>query len=522
MVTQETKSISPSDKQQAIYDMWENTDNNMLIQAVAGSGKTTTLMHILGMCKWKTLYIAFNKSIQVSTEEKMQSLGYSQGRAMTLHSLGLHAIKYINPKVEIDNNVRWDILKEVANRQPFYFSMKSYSTNSEGVEVKLFSNYEEIMRLKFTLLDMNDTSRNYLTNDPDEIIQYLLDMDKSVYENPGINIGDLWETFIEVREEFYSKAHLKIDFTDMIFLPARGDYYIPFDPYYLLLDECQDFNLAQHKLIDNFINQGDIHKWIAVGDRNQSIYGFTGAYPESFDLFKNKPNVVEMPLDICYRCPVDVIDSANNVYPVLIPFKKDRGIVKTITNKVNLLAKKPGSMVICRNKSPLIELYFDLVEEGIPCILSGDDIMGSVSRFLGSYKHLSIGVAKKEIEQEVIELNSNLDTENKKIRLAILQENQKNFLILHSRLGFLYHQPVTELIDKFKTMFKGVDNSVILCTIHKSKGLEADTVFILNEFLIPSRFANSPQQMQQEQNLKYVARTRAKKEMYFLNIVNEN
>lgn len=501
----------PSNKQQAIYDMWENTDNNMLIQAVAGSGKTTTLMHIMGLCKWKTLYIAFNKSIQVETESKMLALGYVQGRAMTLHSLGLHAIKYVNKKVQVDNNVRWDILKEVAKRKPVYFDMKS----------KFYATYEEIMRLKFTLLDMNDTSRNYLTNDADEIIQYLMDMDKNVYLNDNVNIGELWEAFLEVREEFYCKADLKIDFVDMIFLPARGDYYIPFDPYYLLLDECQDFNLAQHKLIDNFIKQGTIQQWIAVGDRNQSIYGFTGAYPESFDLFKNKDKVVEMPLDICYRCPIKVIDSANDVYPVLIPFKKELGTVNTYTNDLARLRSRPGAMVICRNKSPLIDLYFDLVEAKIPCVLVGEDILASVTRFLGSYKHMSIGAAKVDIQKEIWSLEANRDTEIKKIQFAVLVENQKNFLTLQTRLGFQTTQSVTVLIEEFKKLFKGVEGAVNLCTIHKSKGLEADTVFILNEFLIPSRFASSPQQLQQEQNLKYVARTRAKKEMFFLNIIND-
>ena len=53
-------------------------------------------------------------------------------------------------------------------------------------------------------------------------------------------------------------------------------------------------NLSQHKLIDNLINQGDIQKWIAVGDRNQSIYGFSGAYSSSFDLFLDNGNVKEL------------------------------------------------------------------------------------------------------------------------------------------------------------------------------------------------------------------------------------
>jgi superfamily I DNA/RNA helicase len=48
-----------------------------------------------------------------------------------------------------------------------------------------------------------------------------------------------------------------------------------------MVDEAQDLNLAQHKLIDNLLGQGDIRKWVAVGDRRQSIYGFSGSHAGS-------------------------------------------------------------------------------------------------------------------------------------------------------------------------------------------------------------------------------------------------
>jgi superfamily I DNA/RNA helicase len=69
-----------------------------------------------------------------------------------------------------------------------------------------------------------------------------------------------------------------------------------------------------------------------------------------------------------------------------------------------------------------------------------------------------------------------------------------------------------------KSLFINKENAIMLCTIHKSKGLEADIVYILNEDLIPSRFAKSAEQLKQENNLKYVARTRAKEELYFLDL----
>ena len=60
-----------------------------------------------------------------------------------------------------------------------------------------------------------------------------------------------------------------------------------------------------------------------------------------------------------------------------------------------------------------------------------------------------------------------------------------------------------------------------LCTIHKSKGLEHNTVYLLNENLIPSKFALTEEALVQEQNIRYVARTRSKENLYLLNLKEE-
>jgi len=59
--------FKPSSKQQKIFDTWERTDNNILINAVAGSGKTTTLLHLLEYCKLDTYAM-------VKILEKLKSL----------------------------------------------------------------------------------------------------------------------------------------------------------------------------------------------------------------------------------------------------------------------------------------------------------------------------------------------------------------------------------------------------------------------------------------------------------------
>ena len=60
------------------------------------------------------------------------------------------------------------------------------------------------------------------------------------------------------------------------------------------------------------------------------------------------------------------------------------------------------------------------------------------------------------------------------------------------------------------------EKHVILSTIHKSKGLEADRVFFLEPNLIPSRFATTELAMYAERCLMFVAITRAKRELIYI------
>jgi superfamily II DNA or RNA helicase len=92
-----------SQKQEAIYHVWRNESSNILINAVAGSGKTTTLLQLVEYCRHRTLFVAFNKSVQEEIQTRLTDRGLKQGKAMTIHSLGLKAIKSKYGSVKINN-----------------------------------------------------------------------------------------------------------------------------------------------------------------------------------------------------------------------------------------------------------------------------------------------------------------------------------------------------------------------------------------------------------------------------------
>lgn len=487
-----------SRRQLAVYHAWDTTDYNLMIQAVAGGSKTTTLMGILQRCQYRTLFLAFNKAIQEEISHKIEQAGYGHAKAMTLHSLGLSAIKNVHSNYSLVKGKNWQMIKSLHEYNRGLFTSMSWEDKS---------------KTNITLMEMNDVSRIYLTNEVTEILAYMTEMDRYFYIHPQLDA--LWEEFLQIREEFDQRYI--IDYLDMIYLVVKNNLVIPIQPYYLMIDEAQDLSYVQHKMVDQLIAQGDVHKWVAVGDRRQAIYGFSGSHANSFDLFKSKGNVYELPLDVCYRCPQAIIREANKVYDVMEPFKEYDGIVDTVT-EIGLIQN--GAMIICRNTSPLINLYFQLLGEGRQPILKGEDILNSLQKFLDPYKYKTVSQTIYSINVDISEINDKQrKTDDERFKLYRLQDNLTNLKLLQKHFCNSSDK-ISVILDRLKTMFETQvsDGVITLCTIHKAKGLEADVVYILNEHLIPSKFAKSDSQLQQERNLKYVARTRAKEEMYYLNL----
>tara|TARA_R110002050_G_scaffold16576_1_gene50016 strand:+ start:144 stop:1640 length:1497 start_codon:yes stop_codon:yes gene_type:complete len=496
-------AFQKSERQLAIENTWLNTDKSILCGAVAGSGKTTTLLGLLELMNKRTLFLAFNKTIQEEIQNRIDEKGITWAKAMTMHSLGLTAIrKVVKTTITINGNKNYLLSKDF---------FKKYKKSFKGVP------YEEQLTLGYALSDLNDASRMFLTNDLEELIDHLENMDKCSVWFLDPELETYWERYMEIREDYYNylpKRELIIDFADMLYLPVVKDLPIPVAPKLLMLDEVQDFNLCQHAIIDKIMAQGKTEKFIAVGDRNQAIYGFAGASAKSFDSFSEKPNVVELPLDICYRCPPNIVNQANLVYKVMNAFKTKNGKLGNVTNIEEI---KEGGLIVCRNVKPLIELYFKMLAKEQLVTIIGDDIQARVNKILKPYKDYTAAGAKREVIIRIDELKHKRGEEEKK-ELYFLKENQEILDLLVENLCEPYDM-VSYLMKKLVSIFNNKDIKTKMCSIHKSKGLEADVVYILNEkATIPSKFAISPSQKVQEQNLKYVARTRAKEELYYLNL----
>jgi DNA helicase II / ATP-dependent DNA helicase PcrA len=492
----------PSPRQQKIYDTWKNKDCNIVVEAVAGSGKTTVLLELLGLCDADTLFLAFNKSIQQEIDAQIAAKGLVYGESLTIHSLGFSAIRDVCPNATLNN-------------RKYY----GYSSVLENMNSGIYSNLKsgDKFKLSSTLTNLNNMYRIYLCKNFDEALEYTIAHALPIIDRKLVTVSqlrELFEQFTALREDSYESDEMEIDFIDMIYVPVHKDLHLPTKHKYLMVDEAQDLSKIHHAMIEKIFKQGECKRWVAVGDSNQAIYGFSGSLSNSFEAFKIKSNVEELPLDICYRCPTKITAEANKVYDVMVPFKDYEGSVGVIDEVKEV---KENSMVVCRNSDPLLQLYFDLLINKKSAYIYGNDIQDRLINFIGTNKFETLFKLVVRASREIKDLDGRQDSFSRS-RVRSLKDNMKLINILIDKKFLETTDKCNTAGLKVKQLFQPKSNAIMLCTIHKAKGLEKDVVYILNEHLIPSEYAITEDALVQEENLRYVARTRAKEEMYYLNI----
>src|SRR5579862_9768560 len=85
--------------QQDIFGFLEKSENNLLVQAVAGSGKTTTIVEGMNYVEGSPLFMAFNKSIATEIGNRI-----TRGEARTLNALGHRIVMQNWPKAQLNAN----------------------------------------------------------------------------------------------------------------------------------------------------------------------------------------------------------------------------------------------------------------------------------------------------------------------------------------------------------------------------------------------------------------------------------
>lgn len=263
-----------------------------------------------------------------------------------------------------------------------------------------------------------------------------------------------------------------------------------------------------------------------VGDKiltHNCINLFAGSNEENFNQLCQEPNTQVFKLPISYRCGRQIIKVAQSVVPDILP--KSDAIDGEVRENCHLRDLKDGDMVLARSKAPLLTIYSKLIKKGINCYIKGIDIGTNLIGLLDEVKGTKLNKSLSEDgvfvqlydrlfnERNKLVLNRGLDIDDATLSSYILEK----YDIIKALEIIAYDvKTKSELKNKIREIFKGDSKGVCISTIHKSKGLEADNVYIVCHSSMPSKNCHHEWEKIQEKNLVYVAYTRAKKVLGFI------
>lgn len=462
-----------SDYQKDIFMDINSGSGNTQVDALAGTGKTSTIVEGFYYVppKKNSLMCAFNKSIQTELESRAPE-GVT---VLTLHALGYAACRKRFPRLG----------------QPDKKKLDGYIEAEKG-------NEPETADLRYELAKAVSLAKGYLASTPAEIDPIL---DRHDVDTCGEAREGFITSVIKVMNATKNDTN-RVDFDDMIWLPnVLG---LKLDKHdYVFIDEAQDLNLAQINLALSSVSENG--RIISVGDEHQAIYGFRGADSNAIQNIVDRMGSKRLPLSVTYRCARSIVDLAKTLVPSLEAAPgAEEGMVSTIgSNQIESLVK-PGDFILSRVNAPLIKWCLTLLKARIPANIQGRDMGKNLMAMIKKSKATDVDMfldwlnqyQEMEAARMIAAKRDPAVLYDKVECLQVLCEGTKTLGDVKNNIDKLFHDGDEK-------------DRVILSSTHKAKGLERDRVFMLADTYRTGK-------TQEETNLTYVAYTRAKKELYLV------
>lgn len=481
------KIIEATEEQAAIIDAALTTKDNILINALAGAAKTSTLEFL---CKYlpkePILSIAFNKRIA----EEMGKRLPPNVKCATINSVG-HRIwgAAIGPRLVVDKDKTYKIVKELVDSLP---------ARQRGEAYEMFS---DIMKLVGRA-----KSSGYL---PDGIHPQVTRL---------FPASEFWDLVEEQDDELLwcrtlvdqalttsiAQAYRGlVDFDDQIYMPTLFGGSFPQFPT-VMVDEAQDLSRLNHAFLRKLARSARL---FAVGDQRQSIYAFRGALGSGMSKLQRDFNMKEMTLSISFRCPVKIVENARFHAPHMqwAPWAIEGSITHLETWNARTVAD--NAAIICRNNAPLFSLAFKLLKQGRGVKLVGFDIGPALVKTL---KKLGPETMSREHLHAAIDLWESEKLAKAKRGVGTIKDKAE-CLRVFADFGDTLGKACAYAEHLFATT-----GTIQLLSGHKAKGLEWDVVYHLDPHRIPSPWSRGEEDFEQERNVRYVIETRAKRGLFLV------
>lgn len=471
--------------QLALYDFAKYRRENLVVQARAGTGKSTTLVEIAArVAPRRVLICSFTNKIRDDLIPKVQHLPHVTVKG--INQMGYAAvIKRAGKPPEVD---RWRIHDYIRRQVPPAFKAAHGDlAKLVGLCMVTLSQTPEAIRETMYAYDLRPEMKEHIPLWVDWVTQAL---------NWSLLPDQNSVSFVE---QVYIPAALNL---------ATGSFDV------VIVDECQDLSAAQFRVVINAMRPGG--RFIAVGDPAQAIYNFNGAGANSVDEIINATDAHVLPLSITYRCPTEVV---RLVKPLVPDYEAGPGAP---TGKVELVGLKSflqdvqeGDAVIARANAALTKVALELIAMGKRARIVGKDIGAQLSKLT----EVGQGVGGDNIKTTLTYLTDyvydqceTLVAARKEDKAEELQDNLEALRALSSGCEDMYavRSKITRLFND-----DDVTQGTIPCmSTHKAKGLEFERVWMLEStFKVGSS---------EGANLYYVAATRAKKELYLVQTPNQS
>lgn len=487
-----SKSARDWSKQQlAIFRWFEDGEGNLVVRARAGTGKTTTIMEGVGRAPETTkLLCAFNKRI---AEELSARISDSNTEAKTLHSVGFMLVK------EYWSGVR---VARVADDRAKALSQAACGRNTPDSIIRLVSKlHTKAREMKPFATDGSDLLglAEQFECEPDAFW---------AFQTPSYDVYYVCDRAYDAMQlAAEDKPKEGIDFADMIYLPlkknwAMGKYDL------VVVDEAQDMTVAQLELARKV--QSNFGRMCIVGDDRQAIYGFRGADSGSIDRLKRELDAQELGLTVTYRCGQAIVERAKSIVGDFKAHTSNAdGFIGTTDTDKLIDQAVPGDFILSRLNAPLAGVCMQLIREGKRAEIAGRDIAQGLKSLVRKLARgaQSVGDFQDAVmnwrEKEVKRLTA-LKFEN---RVALVEDQAETLMVLSADA-----KQVVDIERTIERIFtdEGPNAQRVLCSsVHKAKGLEASRVFLLDWTFRDGRDI-------EEDNIRYVAVTRAKDELYYV------
>ena len=480
-----------SPMQQAVFDDTKEGEGHTVIEARAGSGKTSTIVEALKYVKRgeSCTFLAFNKSIATELVSRVpQSV-----RVKTFHSYGFGALQREFGRLEVQDDKERRLLREEPR-----FSNRTAKQKAAAVKVTGLA--------KANLLPS--------TSDPeDSIVELLRLLDSQQWvadfeeDEDRVQVVEMVLYLLERGKDVRGTGNT-ISFDDMCWIPAvLGLSLYRVDR--LFSDESQDASPCQHWLIEHAIKASG--RLCAIGDSRQAIYQFRGADKNSMAKLEQRFGARQLPLSITYRCPRLVVEAVHHIVGDLeaAPNAPD-GIVEDSTINRMLAQARPGDFVLSRTNAPLIKHCLELIKQQRRATILGRNIGKSLLSLVENTHAGSVDDLETKVRAWADKETERLLRRDPEAPTGHITDRRDCVLAVADSAA-----TIDEVLTRIEHLFDDGDpvDRVTFSSTHRAKGLERDRVWMLRDTYMRSR---KGQPSVEEQNLFYVACTRAKRELYFV------